>query len=147
MKKHFGRIVGDAKLTFEELTTVLEEIEACLNVRLLTEIPEAEDGIETLTPGHLLIGHPVKALPDTPSSFQSMTMLWHWRLCQALVHHFSQHWSAEYFCQLQKFAKWNTPSPNLQVGNIVCLRRETTMSTKWPLACVTKIHPGVDERV
>ena len=31
MKTHFRRIVGDTKLTFEELTTILAQIEACLN--------------------------------------------------------------------------------------------------------------------
>ena len=57
MKKHFRRIVGDVKLTFEELTAVVAKIEACLNSRPMTEIPEAEDGIEAVTFGHLLIGH------------------------------------------------------------------------------------------
>ena len=63
------------KLIFEELTKVLVQLETCLNSRLLTEVPEAEDGTEALTPGYFLIGCPVQALPDLPSSFQSMTML------------------------------------------------------------------------
>ena len=46
------------KLTFEELTTVLTQIEACLNSCPLTPLPDAEDSPKVLTPGHLLIGHP-----------------------------------------------------------------------------------------
>ena len=118
------------KLTFEELTTVLMQIEACLNSRPLSEIPEAEDGIEALTPGHLLIGRPIETLPDPPSLFQVRTMLRRSNLCQALVRHLWQCWSDDYLCQPQRFAKLNTPSPNLQVGDVVCLQGEPTMSTK-----------------
>ena len=63
------------------------------------------------------------------------------------MHRFRQCWSDEYLCQLQEFVKWNTPSPYLQVGDIICPRGEPTMSTKWPLAHVTNVHPGMDERV
>ena len=108
MKKLFRRILGDLKLSFEELTTVLAQIEASLNSKPLTEVPEAGDGIKALIAGHFLIGRPIVALPGPYSSFLSMTLLWHWNLCQAFVHHFWQCWSDEYHCQLQRFAKWNT---------------------------------------
>lgn len=69
MKAHLKRIVGDVKLTFEELSTVLTQIEACLNSRPLIPSP-SEDGIEPLTPGHLLIGRPLESLPDPHASYQ-----------------------------------------------------------------------------
>ena len=72
-KKHLRRNV---RLTFEELTTVLTQIETCLNSRPMVpfDLPD-DDGIDVLTPGHFLIGHPICALPDPASSLRPITML------------------------------------------------------------------------
>ena len=51
-KTHLARVAANVKLTFEELATVLIQIEACLNSRPLASIPCGEDGMDALTPGH-----------------------------------------------------------------------------------------------
>ena len=71
---------------FEELSTLLTQIEACLNSRPLVPFPGDDDGIEALTPGHFLIGQPLQALPDNSfTCSDSVTSLRRWRLCQALL--------------------------------------------------------------
>ena len=63
-KTHLSRIVGNTRLDFEEMTTILAQIVSCLNSRPLGTLPHTnEDSIEMLTPGHSLI-------PDDPQSFQ-----------------------------------------------------------------------------
>ena len=57
-KTHLRRVVGEVKLTYEELATTLAQIEACLNSRPLIPLPESSDALEVLTPGHFLIGKP-----------------------------------------------------------------------------------------
>ena len=123
---------------------MLSQVEACLNSRPLTPLPDSDDGIEVLTPGHFLIGRPLEALPDPSSSYQSLALLRRWQLCQALVRHFWQRWSSEYLSQLLKFAKWRFPSRNFDVGDIVCLHEDGLVPTKWPLARVVAVYPGSD---
>ncbi len=65
MKSLLKRVVGENNLTFEEMSTVLCQVESCLNSRPLVPLNSPnDDGIEALTPGHFLIGKPLEALPD-----------------------------------------------------------------------------------
>ena len=144
LKKHLRKIVGNVRLTYEELTTVLTQIESCLNSRPLTPMPESDDGIEVLTPGHFLVGSPLQSIPDSSASFQRVSLLRRWHLCQALVRHFWRRWSSEYLQHLHKRTKWKAPTRNIQVGDIVCVRGDGLVPTNWPLARVTAVHPGKD---
>ena len=118
----------------------LAQVEACLNSRPLTPLPESTDAIEVLTPGHFLIGRPLTALPDRAE-------IKRWRLCQILTKHLWRRWSKEYIEIMQKISKWHTPPRNLSEGDIVCLRKEPLAPTKWPLARIIKVHPGKDGQV
>lgn len=59
---------------------------------------------------HLLIGRPVEALPDSSYSYQSISLLRHWHMCQNIVRHFWQRWLQEYLSTLRKFVKWQKSS-------------------------------------
>ena len=147
-KRHFKRVVGDTKLTYEESHTVLTQIESCLNSRPLvyTESPD-EDGIEMLTPGHFLIGQPLMSLPDPSSSYQSVSLIKRWDLCQHLVRHLWKRWSLDYLTTLRQVYKWQYPTKNMAVGDVVLLIEDGLIPTKWPLARVIKTYPGKDNVV
>ena len=139
-KTHLRRIVGEVKLTYEELSTVLAQIEACLNSRPLVSVNTPnEDGIQVLTPGHFLIGRPLCSSSHCPVS-----LLKRWDLRQNLIRHFWRRWSDEYITSLNKFNKWHYPTRNLRVGDVVVLQEYTLGPTKWPLARVTQVHCGRD---
>ena len=144
-KTHLRRIVGNTKLDFEEMCTVLTQIEACLNSRPLGVIPHNnDDGIEVLTPGHFLIGRPLQAIPDHPQSYQPMPTLRRWYLCQSLVRHFWKRWKDEYLVALRKYSKWKRPKKNLQVGDIVVLKEDNLVPSQWPIARIVQVHKGND---
>ena len=144
-KMHLKRVIGDVWLTYEEANTVLTQIESCLNSHPLVYIDSLDDdSVEVLTPGHYLIGQPLTALPDPTVSFQKVSLLKRWHLCQYLVRHFWKRWSLEYLSTLRKIYKWQHPTKNLSVGDVVLLIEEEVMPSKWPLARVIKIYPGND---
>ena len=87
---------------------------------------------------------PLCALPDPFFSFRSISLLRHWDLCQNLVRHFWQRWSSEYLSTLNNFNKWHHPSRNITVGDIVILKEDSLVPTKWPLAKIIEVHPGKD---
>ena len=63
MKRCLKKILGNARVTSEELYTVLTEIEATLNSRPLTYV-STKDAEEPVTPSHLINGRRVLSLPD-----------------------------------------------------------------------------------
>ena len=147
-KTHLKRVVGDTKLTFEEMTTLLTQIEACLNSRPLVAINTPDDdGIEALTPGHFLIGQPLCALPDPSSSYQSGSLVQRWDLCQRLTRHFWQRWSMEYLTSLNRHSRWHHTSRNLTVGDVVLLKGDNVIPARWPIGRVIQTHPGKDQLV
>ena len=68
MKKHFRTVVGTEIFTFEDLSTLLVEIEACLNSRPLCALSTSADSCEALTPGHFVIGQPLNLIPEPDTS-------------------------------------------------------------------------------
>ena len=116
--------MGEVKLTYEELSTLLALIEACLNLRTLVALPHPEDGMEGLTPGHFLIGAAVEEAADTDIAPHSVPLLRRWSLCQYLTQHLWKRWPTEYVDQLNWFSKWNRTFRNVQIGDVACVHDE-----------------------
>jgi len=64
MKYHLKGTLGSQVATYEELCTLLAEIEACLNSRPLCTLSDDPFTQTYLSPGHLLIGEPITQLPS-----------------------------------------------------------------------------------
>ncbi|GFX04144.1 integrase catalytic domain-containing protein [Trichonephila clavipes] len=59
----------NSKFSYEELLTLITQIEAILNSRPLTPLSSDVDDLEVLTPAHFLIGRPITAIVE-PSLLQ-----------------------------------------------------------------------------
>ena len=63
VKRCLKKILGQSCVTYEELLTVLTEIECVLNSRPLTYV-STEDLEEPLTPSHLICGRRILSVPS-----------------------------------------------------------------------------------
>ena len=143
-KHHLKRVVGMQILTFDELYTVVTQVEACLNSRpLIDQHSHSPDGVQPLTPAHLLINKGLMAYPETELDLK-VAQTDRWTLCQSLVQHFWKRWYKEYLHQLQTRRKWKIARPNLCVGDVVLMKDSSSFQTHWGLARVVKTYPGED---
>ena len=147
VKYHLKRALTDALLTFEEFSTLLTEIEACVNSRPLYYNVSNVNGYEVLTPGHFIVGEPIISLPEiNPNEFKG-NLQERWQLISSIRQHFWRRWRDDYLVNLQKRSQWFRESSTLKEGDVVAIIDEHTPPTKWNIARVTECHPGADNRV
>ena len=145
MKVLLRKIVGECKLKFDELTTLLTEAEAIMNSRPLVPIDSLpDDGVSLLTPGHFLTGAPLVALPSLPDETTKLTILRRWNLVQRLTDELWRRWQSEYLVHLQRRSKWKQIQNNIRVGDIVLMKDVDIFQRTWPMGRVTAVYEGSD---
>lgn len=147
-KFHLKRVIGNATVTYDELCTVLVQIEACLNSRPLTPLSNNPSDFLPLTPAHFLIGDSLMAVPQEDLRGVATSRLSRYQHLQQLLQHFWSRWSREYLSTLQRRSKWTSGlHDNLQVGDLVILVEDHSPPLQWPMARVEEIHQGADNKV
>lgn len=63
-KFHLQRIIRDTVLTYEEFSTLLIQVEAVLNSRLLCALSNVPDDVNALIPAHFLVGESLIVIPE-----------------------------------------------------------------------------------
>lgn len=146
-KTHFKKLSGQLKYTFEEFSTLLATIEACLNSRPLGSMSEDVEDLQALTPAHFLIGSSMLT-PAEPEEIKPVSSIFNrWRKLKAMHHDICRRWKEEYLVELHKRYKWKNPRNDLIVGDLVALKGESLCSTDWRLGRIVKVYHGSDDKV
>lgn len=143
-KYHLKRILNGTKLTFEEISTVLAQIEATLNSRPLSPLSTDPNDVTPLTPSHFLVGDVVKLPPEPSLLHLKENRLDRWQRIQQLQQNFWIRWKQEYLNRLQERPKWKKQQPNIEVGELVIIKEANLPPAKWLLGRVVKTHKGKD---
>ena len=148
-KTHLRRVVDSRKLTYEELSTLLVEVETILNCRPLAPLSGDMDDIEALTPAHLLIGTSLTSVPRPTTDHVNLDHSTHWNLVRGMRDHFWSRWSKEYLNTLQQRVKWTRPSANLMPGDLVMVFDLSLLrpNGRWPVGRIIETHAGRDNVV
>lgn len=144
IKHHLKRIIT-THLTYEEMTTVLCQVEACLNSRPLCPIDDTDpENLNVLTPGHFLIGETPIVVPSPDMKEAKVSNLSRWQHTQKLVNDFWRRWQDEYLSRLQQRPKWLKTQKELKIGDIVLIKSDGLPPGKWSMGRIVDKHPGSD---
>ncbi|XP_073820296.1 uncharacterized protein [Musca autumnalis] len=139
--------VSQAHLTFEELQTLIVEIEAILNSRPIAPLSDDPNDGEALTPGHLLIGCSMVTVPEPALDVTKPSLLTRWQQISYLKQQFWKLWSRDYLLSLQQRSKWFKEEENVVEGQLVVVHEDNTPPQQWLLARITKCIPGRDGKI
>lgn len=146
-KHHLKRTVQNNVLTYEEMCTVLAQIEAILNSRPLVPLSNDSDDFSYLTPGHFLTGRSLVSYPEHDLTNVPISRLRLWNITNKIVQSFWKTWNKYYLNNLQSRPKWRDECHNVKVGDLVLLRDDNTPPLTWPMGRITKVFPGKDDKV
>ncbi|GFW65083.1 integrase catalytic domain-containing protein [Trichonephila clavipes] len=155
IKDPLRKILGRALLTFEELSTILSEVEVIVNHRPLTYVENVPGEPEPLTPAHFLeLGygdskypiHFIEMIDATTAkesykkrkTYQTLLLKQLWR-----------RWKEQYLLQLKTANHFKTPSvhKNLKLNDVVLVEGNVKSKLLWELGIIKEIFIGRDDNV
>ena len=154
------KMIGQAKLSLDELHTAIVEIESIINSRPLSYI-SLSDLEEPLTPSHLMIGRRILNLPDNLGylldpgdeefTVDPTQLLKRAKYLSNTLNHFWRRWRSEYLVELREShrqSNHNSPTqPSITTGDVVVVHDENLPRGFWKLGRVEEVIAGRDGRV
>ena len=139
------------RLDYEQLLTVIFEVEMIVNNRPLTH--NSSDDIELcLTPNQLLFGRNLDLQTNhkLDLSYDLINATEHNKKINNILNHFWDRWQKEYLVNLREthrnLQKRNINSPTVRVNDTVLIEDKTPRS-QWKLARVLELIKGHDEKI
>ena len=145
VKRALRKIIGRSNLHFEELNTVLIEVESVINCRPLMFVYDDCEGLSyVLTPSHLLYGRRMASSPcsghyEIVSTNDSLTR--RSRNQKHVLNQIISCWRKDYLLSLREVRgiKRAGPGCTIKVGDIVILKDESVKRLFWKLARVIQL--------
>jgi hypothetical protein len=153
-----AKVLNNSKVTYDELLTIVTEVEAILNSRPISYV-SSEDIEEPLTPSHLLCGRRLLSLPNNVNDNDEKDPYWQPNKSEIvrkgvhlekLIEHFWKRWRNEYLLELRESHLLRIKSsPQRKVVSVedVVVIRDDTPRVSWKKGRVEELITGKDDQV
>ena len=146
------KVLGKSLISFEELQTILIEIEAIINSRPLTYVYNDPAEPFPLTPANFLTGRRLTTLPHRVSINEQVNVSTKKHLIkrflyrEKLLNQFWVRWKREYLLQLKNvhFSKPITNSSEFNVNDLVLIGDDRLPRQLWKMGRIIDLHKGRD---
>ncbi len=148
VKRCLRKVLGNARLSFAELSTVLSEVEATLNSRPLTYDYD-NPSEEVLTPAHLIFGRRLTTLPESREVEEDIGCKRRYRYVNERLEHFWRRWHKEYLTDLREShdCNANKAAKEPKVGDVVVVFEDGAKRNSWKMAVIERLIRGKDNKV
>ncbi|XP_077868169.1 uncharacterized protein LOC144358009 [Saccoglossus kowalevskii] len=153
-KNAIKKVLGRVLIAFDELSTILTEIEATVNDQPLTYVSSSIEDNVRLTPSHLLNGRSLTQLPYiniTDDELYDPDYDSHTKVNKRYEHlvrlhiQFWRRWQTEYLTALrERHPTTGTKNNTIKVGDVVIVHDDINRRVKWQLAIVNSLVYGKD---
>ena len=149
VKRCLKKVLRTARLTYEELLTLLIQIEGVMNSRPLTYLYEDND--QPLTPSHLVLGRrlltPEKIvhsdLSEEVDSSQKTSR--RQKYLRTVLVHFWKRWQREYLTQLREYHRpRERKGQTVKKGDVVVIQEDNVKRLNWNIGRVKELLKGRD---
>ena len=125
-------------MNFEELNTVIIEIEKCVNSRPLTYLSEEHEDT-VITPNHLIYGRDIDRNESVQHEFNELSgddMRKRQAYCQVIFKHFTKRFVKKYLLALQETHSYSShknrsATCSLNVGDLVLIKEDNISLLSW----------------
>ena len=156
IKSPIKKVIGRSTVSYDEMCTLLTEVEAVINARPLTYVYEDEESVSyPLTPSDLIYGRRIIALNPNSQHYE-ITSTYN-SLTKRLKHHrhllsqFTRRWRNEYLTSLREQVAMGSSARDVnakfKVGDVVILKNDSVARAFWKFAKVEQLLPGRDGSV
>ena len=146
------KIIGRAIVTYDELATILTEVESVINARPITYVYDDEESVSyALTPSHLINGRMITAMPNDHHYeivSTSSTLSRRAKHQRNILQRFINLWRRDYLLNLRENSATNSRNSSnstaISKGDIVLLISDSTARNFWQLAVVEEFISSRD---